>query len=124
MPQFEDVGVLVKRGDGADGLGIEVRSIGALHQLVDERIGQVDVESLVDGGRSLGIGHLREIDDFLHRQRRKLLGHVKATALGQAVHDGLGEGHGCFNGSARVNITVRAKGGGAIDRVRHGSSFS
>lgn len=93
MPQLQDVGALVQRGNGADGLIIEIVAIGAAHELVDGLVGQIDVERLVDGGRPLGVGETRQSADLVKAQRRQLFGNVETAALGQAVDDGLGERH-------------------------------
>ena len=55
MPQLQDMCVLVKRGDGADGFVVEVRAICARHDAVDGLVGEVDVEALVNRRSALGV---------------------------------------------------------------------
>lgn len=123
VPQLQDVGALVQRGNGADGLIIEIVAIGAAHELVDGLVGQIDVERLVDGGRPLGVGETRQSADLVKAQRRQLFGNVETAALGQAVDDGLGERHRLAGCSTRVHVQVLAERGGPIDALRHESSF-
>lgn len=124
VPQLQDVGALVQRGNGADGLIIEIVAIGAAHELVDGLVGQIDVERLVDGGRPLGVGETRQSADLVKAQRRQLFGNVETAALGQAVDDGLGERHRLAGCSTRVHVQVLAERGGRSMRcaMNHPSS--
>ena len=108
MPQLEDVRIVIQRGDGADGVVIEVVAVGAGHQAVDLIVGKVDGEGLVDGRCALGVGQLGEGRDLLKGERGDVLGHIEAATLGQAVYDGLGEGNGGLAAAARVDVEVLA----------------
>ena len=106
MPQFQDVGILVERGDGADVGRIEVAAICGIHELVYLAFGQVDAEGLVDVRRALRVGHGREIQDLVQRELGDALGNVESAAVGQALHYGLGKRNGFFRAPARIYIKV------------------
>ena len=82
MPQLKDVGVGIKGGDGADALVVEVVAIGLGHQLVDNLLGQIDAEGLVDARRALRIGQLRQLADLIERKLGDMLRNVQPAAVG------------------------------------------
>ena len=106
VPQFEHVDVVAKRGDGADGLVVELAAVRLGCNLLELLVGQVDLESAVDPRSAFRIGELGEGADLVERQLGHALGNVQSAACSQAVDDGLGERDRTLGCSAGVDVTV------------------
>ena len=119
MPELEYVGVIVKRGDGANFGVVEVFAVRALPQAIDLLIGKVDVECLVNESCALGVGKLGQLDDVVDGERGDFLRDVKTATLSEAVNDGFGEGNGLGAAAARVGVEVVSESGVAVQRISH-----